>query len=129
MDIDRVCGLLRATYWSPRIRRSVVERGIANSVVVGVFDGGGNQVAFARVVTDYATFGWLCDVIVDERHRGQGLSRGMLERLLTHPQLQTLRRWMLGTRDAHGLYEKFGFVQISPERWMEMKPDPKGWQE
>jgi GNAT superfamily N-acetyltransferase len=129
MDVDAVWGLLRGTYWSPKIRREVVEKGIANSIVIGAFDEGGTQVAFARVVTDRATFAWLCDVIVDEKHRGNGLSVGMLERLFAHPELTTLRRWMLGTRDAHKLYERFGFVQISPERWMERKPDASAWQE
>jgi len=129
MDVDAVWRLLRGTYWSPNIRREVIERAIGNSIVVGVFEVGGGQVGFARVVTDRATFAWLCDVIVDERHRGNGLSVGMLERLFAHPELQTLRRWMLGTRDAHKLYERFGFVQISPERWMERKPDASAWAE
>lgn len=130
MDIDAVWNLLRGTYWSPDIRREIVERAMANSIVIGVFDEeSGEQVAYARVVTDRATFAWLCDVIVHEEHRGQGLSVGMLERLIAHPDLQTLRRWMLATRDAHKLYERYGFVQILPERWMERKAAPGVWQE
>jgi GNAT superfamily N-acetyltransferase len=130
MDVDAVWNLLRETYWSPKIRRDVVERAMANSIVVGAFDeASGKQVAYARVVSDRATFAWLCDVIVHEQHRGQGLSVGMLERLFAHPELQTLRRWMLGTRDAHKLYERYGFVQISPERWMARTPEPGGWQD
>ena len=129
MDVDAVWGMLRRTYWSPDVRREIVEKGIANSIVVGAFDGNGKQVAFARAVTDRATFAWLCDVIVHEEHRGNGLSKGMVSRLTEHPELQTLRRWVLGTRDAHGLYRKFGYVPVVPEQWMELKLDPRVWKE
>lgn len=128
MDVDAVWGLLRKTYWSPNIRRDVVERGMANSIVVGGFERAtGKQVSFARVVTDRATFAWLCDVIVDEDHRGNDLSTRMLDLLFAHPDLQTLRRWCLGTRDAHGIYRRYGFVPVAPEQWMERKLDPSVW--
>lgn len=130
MDLDVVVSLLRGTYWSPRIKREVVARGIAGSIVIGAFEAGsGRQVGFARVVTDRATFAWLCDVIVDESHRGRGISKGMVERLIAHPDLQTLRRWVLATRDAHGLYQRYGFTPVPADRWMEKRLDPAGWQE
>ena len=78
---------------------------------------------------DSATFAWLCDVIVDEGHRGHRLSRRMLEALDQHPRLQSLRRWCLATRDAHGLYEKMGYVPVVPGAWMERKCDPSLWQD
>ena len=128
MDVDAVWGLLRRTYWSTDIRRDVVARGMANSIVCGGFErASGKQVSFARVVTDRATFAWLCDVIVDENHRGNDLSTRMLDLLFAHPDLQTLRRWCLGTRDAHGIYERYGFVPVTPGQWMEKKLDPSVW--
>lgn len=130
MDVDAVWGLLRGTYWSPEIRRDIVEKGMANSIVCGGFERAtGKQVSFARVVTDRATFAWLCDVIVDEGHRGNGLSTRMVEMLLGHPDLQSLRRWCLGTRDAHGIYQRYGFVPVAPGQWMEKKLDPAVWKE
>jgi GNAT superfamily N-acetyltransferase len=130
MRLDDVHAMLAATYWSPRIKRDIVAKAMANSVVVGAFDAAsGRQVAYARVVTDSATFAWLCDVIVHEEHRRYGLSRRMLEALDQHPRLQSLRRWCLATRDAHGLYEKMGYVPVVPGAWMERKCDPSVWQE
>ena len=130
MDLDVVVALLRGTYWSPRIKRDVLLRGIANSIVIGAFEAGsGRQVGFARVVTDRATFAWLCDVIVDPDHRGKGLSTRMLDALFAHPDLGQLRRWCLGTRDAHGIYQRYGFVPVHPGQWMERKSDPAVWSE
>jgi len=130
VDVDAVWGLLKKTYWSPSIRRDVVARAISNSIVVGAFEvSSGKQVAFARAVTDRATFAWLCDVIVDEEHRGNDLSTRMLDLMFAHPDLQTLRRWCLGTRDAHGIYRRYGFVPVAPEQWMERKLDPSVWSE
>ena len=130
MRLDDVHAMLAATYWSPRIKRDIVAQAMANSVVVGAFETAtGRQVAYARVVTDSATFAWLCDVIVDEGHRGHRLSRRMLEALDQHPRLQSLRRWCLATRDAHGLYEKMGYVPVVPGAWMERKCDPSLWQD
>lgn len=83
---------------------------------------------FARVVTDRSTFAWLCDVIVEERWRGQGLARRMLDELERHPALQTVRRWCLATRDAHGLYEGLGYRLVPPERWMEKQGPKERWQ-
>ena len=129
-DLDAIHGILAETYWSPNIRREVVAEALRNSITaVAIDDATGATVGLARVVTDRATFAWLCDVFVDERFRGQGLSRRMIEELERHPSLQTVRRWALATRDAEGLYEKFSYRRLPPERkWME-KPCPKErWQ-
>jgi GNAT superfamily N-acetyltransferase len=108
------------SYWAPGIPLAVFERSIANSLVVGAYDAEGGMAAMARLVTDRATFGWLCDVFVDEAHRGRGLSKAVTAYLMAHPDLQGFRRWALGTRDAHGLYAQFGFTPlIDTSRWME----------
>jgi GNAT superfamily N-acetyltransferase len=113
---------LAGSYWSPSIRREIVVAAIANSIVVGAFDRTtGDQVGFARIVTDRATFAWICDVVVVREHRGRGLTTAMLEILLADPRLATLRRWCLATKDAHALYEKFGFEPVPAERWMERR--------
>jgi N-acetylglutamate synthase-like GNAT family acetyltransferase len=123
-DVATIHRFLSRSYWSPGIPRTLVERAIANSLCFGVLLDGA-QVGFARVVTDRATFAYLADVFVVEEHRGKGLARKLLEAILAHPDLQGLRRTMLITRDAHGLYEKCGFaVAKSPERIMEItRPD------
>jgi N-acetylglutamate synthase-like GNAT family acetyltransferase len=128
-DLDAIHRILAATYWSPDIRREVVAEALRNSItVVAIDDATGTTVGLARVVTDRATFAWLCDVCVEGPWRGQGISRRMLEALERHPDLQTLRRWCLATRDAHGLNEKFGYRPVPADRWME-KPCPKErWQ-
>jgi GNAT superfamily N-acetyltransferase len=120
IDRDRVHGWLsREAYWSPGLDRVVFDRAVANSLVASAFEGG-EQVAFARVVTDRATYAWLCDVFVDEAARGRGVGRRLVGALLAHPDLQGLRRWSLRTRDAHGLYGRFGFSPVAaPERLME----------
>ncbi|GAA4378340.1 GNAT family N-acetyltransferase [Hymenobacter koreensis] len=108
------------SYWAPGISRELVERSIRNSLCFGVYDANGQQVGFARVVSDRATFAYLCDVFVLEAYRGQGLSKLLMQHIMAHPELQGLRRWMLGTRDAHTLYEQFGFTALaSPARFME----------
>lgn len=130
MDIDVVHGYLRKSYWSQDIRRDVVEAAIRGSIVLGAFDlRSGVQVAFARAVTDRATFAWLCDVFVLEEHRGAGLSKRMVEAMLAHPDLTTLRRWCLATRDAHTLYTRFDFVPVPEGRWLERKSPVAAWTE
>ena len=90
----------------------------------GIF-AGEKQIGFARVVTDFATFAWIADVFVDEEFRGQGLSKWLMESMMSHPELQGLRRWVLATKDAHSLYSKFGFASLNkPERWMEIDFQP-----
>lgn len=97
----------------------MIERSIKHSLNFGVYDGK-RQIGFARVVTDFAIFAYLCDVFVHEDYRGQALGKWMMESILAHPELQGLRRWCLLTRDAHGLYNQFGFTELSdPLRWME----------
>jgi GNAT superfamily N-acetyltransferase len=111
--------LSREAYWSIGIGRDIVDRAIDYSLVASAF-AGGEQVAFARVVTDRATFAWLCDVFVAEAARGQGIGRRLVAAIVEHPDLQRLRRWGLRTRDAHALYARFGFTPLAdPQRAME----------
>ncbi|QNE18952.1 GNAT family N-acetyltransferase [Kribbella qitaiheensis] len=119
VDLDVVHGYLRTAYWSPGVPREVVARAIANSIVVGVYAPDGAQVAFARAVTDRATFAWIADVFVLPSHQGQGLGRFVVSTLLDHPELQGLRRTMLATADAHGLYRSYGFEGLAdPSRFL-----------
>ncbi len=130
VQLDVVHPALAGSYWSPRIRRDVLASAIRHSVVISVFERAtARQVAFARVVTDCATFAWLCDVYVDEPHRGRGLAKRMVATLIEDPRLQTLRRWALATRDAHSLYERFGFTPVPAERWMERRLPSSAWSE
>jgi GNAT superfamily N-acetyltransferase len=124
LDIGAIHDFLSQSYWSPGIPRSTVERAIENSLCFGVMLRE-EQVGFARVVTDGATFAYLADVYVLQPHRGKGLARRLMEEVLGHPELQGLRRFLLATRDAHALYSKFGFRPLArPERIMEIhKPN------
>jgi N-acetylglutamate synthase-like GNAT family acetyltransferase len=124
LDLDTVHRFLTGAYWSQGIPRETVARAIEHSLPFGLYriaaDGSARQVGFARVTTDFATFGYLADVFVDEAERGQGLGKWLMEVLFAHPQLQGFRRWMLVTRDAHGLYAQHGFTPLAaPERFME----------
>lgn len=107
LDLDVVCSLLQDTYWAANRSRAQVEKSIEHSVCFGLFHAG-KQVGFARAVTDCATFCYLCDVIVAQQHRGRGMGKWMVECLLAHPDLQTTTQ-CLRTKDAHALYERFGF--------------------
>jgi GNAT superfamily N-acetyltransferase len=124
LDLAAVHRYLTTSYWSPGLPMAVLVRAIAGSVCFGVYRGA-EQVGFARVVTDRATFAYLCDVYVIDAHRGRGLGRWLMEAVAAHPHLQGLRRFVLVTRDAHGLYERFGFRPLSrPEGYMELhRPD------
>lgn len=104
---------LTRSYWSPGISRALVEKAMAGSHCVGIYGADGGQVAFARVVTDHATFAHLADVYVLEAHQGKGLASAMLHYFHDHPDLQNLRRWTLNTRDAHTLYEAHGWERIT----------------
>jgi len=120
MDVEAIHAFLTRSYWAEGISRDLVAKAIAGSLCFGAF-AGGQQVAFSRVVTDRATFAYLADVYVLEAHRGRGLSRRMMEAVVAHPDLQGLRRFLLATRDAHGLYAKFGFTPLArPESVMEI---------
>jgi GNAT superfamily N-acetyltransferase len=113
LDIPRIHRFLSTeAYWSPGVSREVVERSIENSICFGVYAPGGEQVGFARAVTDRATFAWLADVYIESAHRGRGLGKRLVTTVLEHPELQGLRRWMLGTADAHELYRPFGFGEL-----------------
>jgi GNAT superfamily N-acetyltransferase len=120
--------LSRDAYWSLGITRDVLVRAIVGSLNFGLYDGGGAQAGFARVVTDGATFGWLCDVFVLPAHRGRGLAHWLVQTVLAHPDLDGVRRIMLATSDAHSIYADCGFEPlIKPERWMSIAspaPDP-----
>ena len=119
-DLDVIHGYLSRAYWSPGIPRSTVERAIAGSICFGAFSKGG-QIGFARVITDRATFAYVADVFVLEEFRGRGVASKIMEAIRSHPDLQRLRRWVLLTKDAHGLYEKFGFrAPANPDRYMEI---------
>jgi GNAT superfamily N-acetyltransferase len=106
-------------YWSPGISKAIVEKAIAGSLCFGLFSEQGDQVGFARAITDGATFAYLADVYVLEEHRGKGLGKWIVETILAHPSLQGLRRILLATRDAHELYAPFGFKPLAtPESFM-----------
>jgi len=119
LDIDVIYAYLHdESYWANGIPRELVERSIEQSLNFGLFqgspDGSGRQIGFARVVTDNATFAWLCDVFVLPAYRGKGLATWLLETITEHPDLQVQRSFVLATRDAHRLYEKFGWQPVDP---------------
>ena len=127
IDIEVVHGFLREVYWAKGIPRETLLKAIESSLCFSAFDGD-EQIGFARVITDRATFAYLSDVFVLEQHRGRGASRFMMDCIMTHPDLQGLRRWMLLTDSAHGLYRKYGFTDIAdPRRHMEISK-PKIYQ-
>lgn len=120
MDVDAIHAFLRRSYWAEGIPRELVAKAIQGSMCFGLFHGGA-QIAFARVISDRATFAYLCDVYVLEEHRGRGLATWLIEEVVRHPDLQGLRRFVLVTRDAHRLYSRFGFVPLArPEGFMEI---------
>ncbi len=127
LDMAAMHAYLTRSYWSPGIPRDVVERAARSSLCFGLYEtAGGAQVGLARVVTDHATFAYLCDVYVLEEHRGRGLAREMMREVMAHPALAGARRAMLATRDAHGLYRHFGFTDVVRNtNLMEIvRPDP-----
>ena len=124
IDVDYVHSFLSKSYWAENIPKETVERSINGSLCFGVYCGV-KQVGFARVITDEATFAYLCDVFIDEAYRGRGLSKRLMQAVVDYPSLQGLRRFMLATKDAHGLYEQFGFAPLTfTDRWMHVhKPN------
>ncbi len=123
LDLDIIHRFLTTSYWAAGRSVETIRRSIESSIAFGVYKGD-EQVGFARVITDYATFAWIADVFILEGHRGQGLSKWLMEVIISHPELQGFRRWVLATKDAHELYRKFGFTELKlPERWME-RHDP-----
>jgi GNAT superfamily N-acetyltransferase len=131
LQFDRIHQALAASYWSPGVRRDIVERAAANSLTLGAYNRAtGEQVGYARVITDRATYAYLCDVIVFEEHRGQGIGKAIVEAAITHPDLGTIRNFALGTRDAHSLYERHGFEPVPDcTKRMEKKGRAETWQE
>ena len=121
MDFEAVHACLTRSYWSPGVSRALVERAAANSMCFGIVHERDGQVGYAHVVSNKTTFAYLADVFVLETHRGKGLSKQLVQAIQAHPDLQGLRRFLLATRDAHGLYAQFGFTPIAaPERLMEI---------
>ena len=124
LDIDLIHSFLNRTYWAEGISKETIRRSIEGSLCFGVYEND-KQIGFARMITDRATFAYLADVFIIEEYRGRGLSKWLMEVIMSHPDLQRLRRMILATKDAHGLYEKFGFTPlINVERWMHiLDPD------
>ena len=124
LDFDLIYDFLsNRSYWANGRAMQTIRRSTEHSLCFGIFHGK-QQVGFARVVTDYATFAWVADVFVLEEFRGRGLSKWLMEVIISHPDLQGFRRWALATKDAHELYRRFGFNELKhPERWME-RHDP-----
>lgn len=111
IDIDAVHRLLQGSYWAENRTKDIIRKSIAHSICFGVYlSADRSQIGFARVVTDQATFSWICDVIVDDRHRGEGIGKALMAAVMEHPDVRSTTN-LLGTRDAHGLYERYGFVR------------------
>jgi GNAT superfamily N-acetyltransferase len=120
LQLEVIHNFLKDSYWAKNIPFAVVQRSVENSLCYGVYDGD-QQIGFARVITDYAVLAYLADVFILEPYRGRGLSKWLVACMLAHPELQGLRRWLLGTKDAHGLYSQFGFKSLgNPDRFMEI---------
>lgn len=124
LDINFIHSFLTRSYWAEGIPKEVIKRSVDGALCFGVYEGE-KQVGFARVITDKATFAYLADVFIIEEYRGRGLSKWLMEVIMSHPDLQGLRRMMLATRDAHKLYAQFGFVPLTyVDRWMQIhNPD------
>lgn len=119
LDLAVIHDFLTTSYWAAGIPIETVKKSLEHSLNFGVYEEG-KQVGFARVITDYATFAYIGDVFILEDYRGQGLSKWLMQVIADHGELQGLRRWVLLTRDAHGLYRKTGFMEpVNPERYME----------
>ncbi len=119
LDLTLIHNFLTTSYWATGIPLEVVRRSVEHSLSFGLYKED-QQIGYARVITDYATFAYLGDVFILEPFRGQGLSKWLMEVVVTHPELQGFRRWILLTKDAHGLYKKVGFTEVkTPERYME----------
>jgi GNAT superfamily N-acetyltransferase len=116
LDTDAIHAFLSRSFWAENIPKDLVRKSIANSLCFGLFDEG-SQVGFARVITDRATYAYLCDVYVLESHRGRGLGKWLIDAVMRHPDLQNLRRFQLVTRDAHGLYAPYGFAAPDDPEW------------
>jgi GNAT superfamily N-acetyltransferase len=125
IDMDVVCDFLNRSYWARGRPRERTELGLAHSLVFGLY-AGHHQIGLARVVTDYAIIAYLCDVFIHEAHRGRGLGKWLIETIINHPDLKHVRRWLLATDDAHGLYAQYDFKPLDRvENWMQrLQPFP-----
>ena len=120
LDVDTIVDMLTRAYWAVGRPRERTERALQNSLVFGVYDGD-RQIGVARVISDYSIFAYLCDVFIHEDYRAHGLGKWLIQTIMEHPDLKEMRRWVLVTNDAHGLYKQFGFSSIEdPEHWMQM---------
>ena len=120
MDVESIHEFVSQSYWAKGIPIETLKKAIDNSLCFGVFNSQGSQVGFARMITDLATYAYLADVYVLDEHRGKGLSKWLMQEIMSHPDLQGLRRMTLATLDAHGLYAKYGFSALAtPEVFME----------
>lgn len=120
LDMDAICDFLTRAYWANTRPRERTELAIQNSLVFGMYESS-RQIGLARVVTDYSIFAYLCDVFIDEEYRAHGLGKWLIQTIMEHPDLRDVRRWLLVTSDAHGLYKQYGFTSIEkPERWMQI---------
>ena len=120
LDSDAIADMLTRAYWARGRPRERVDRALANSLVFGLYDGK-KQIGLARIISDYAIFAYLCDVFIQEDYRAQGLGKWLMQTVHSHPDLQGLRRWTLATRDAHSLYNQFGWTSLNdPNSWMEI---------
>ena len=128
IDFDKVTRMLQEAFWSKDIGINEVKQGAANSaLVIGTFSQEGDQIGYARAISDKTRFAYILDVYVDERFRKQGIGQGMVKFILNHPDLKDVYQWLLITRDAHGVYGKTGFKQLeNPDKWMEIRnPRPE----
>jgi GNAT superfamily N-acetyltransferase len=127
LDIETIHNFLRESYWAKGIPRLIVEKAVNNSLCFGLYHNS-KQIGFGRAVTDQATFAYLADVFVVPAYRGRGLGKWLVSCVLAHPELQGLRRWLLATRDAHGLYEQNSFVALRKPEWFMEINDPDIYQ-
>ena len=125
LNLESILDFFTRAYWTKGRPPERTKRALANSLVFGVYEGE-KQIGVARVISDYAIFAYICDVFIHEDYRGHGLGKWLVETILSHPDLQGLRRWTLATRDAHGLYKQYGFDSpANPAGWMEiLQPFP-----
>lgn len=121
LDIDLIINFLNyESYWAKNRNKATIEKSIINSVCFGVFDQKNRQIGFARVITDFAVFAWILDVFIIQEYQGKGLGKLLMQEIMSHHDLIGISRWGLGTKDAHGLYQKFGFNSLSdPKNMME----------
>ncbi|WP_111639388.1 GNAT family N-acetyltransferase [Marinomonas shanghaiensis] len=129
MDFDVIHHYISNTYWANNIPKTTLKRALEHSLCFGVFSPEGKQIGFARMISDQATFAYLADVFIDEEHRGKGLSKWLMQTIHDYPALQGLRRILLVTRDAHGLYEQFGYSSLSHPSTLMQKWNPDVYNE